>query len=318
VDINKLLNLDGQQVIVGFVERTRPMEMMSYAEAVLLRAHSLNPLNKDHFANLGRLNSYWYSWSYDPGRLSAALQWYERVTPIAPRDVTLLNERAGVTISAGDYYAANGNQEQARQFYEQAAELLRYSQQLDPRYADTYVRQGDLARLQHNDLEAAVAAYAKAIELSGTLVAGSIERIADGLAERPDLLIQLRDAYARHAAKQEERLAAAEAGRTPGADVEALRQQVALLHSATGLLAVRAGDMRGSVEPYRRAAELQPAQTNYRRNYAIVLSDTLRYDEALAEARLALEALRAQPGAEEEIAVTRRLIELIEQARTGG
>lgn len=318
IDINHLLNLNGQQAVVGFVERTSPMEMMSYAEAVLLRAHSLNPLNKDHFANLGRLNSYWYSWSYDPGRLSAALQWYERVTPIAPRDVTLLNERAGVTISAGDYYAANGNGEQARQFYEQAAELLRYSEQLDPRYADTYVRQGDLARLQHNDPEAAVAAYVKAIELSGTLVAGSIERIADGLAGRPDLLIQLRDAYARSAAKQEERLAAAQAGKAPGADVETLRRQVAVLYSATGLLSVRGGDMRGSVEPYRRAAELQPAQTNYRRNYAIVLSDTLRYDEALAEARQALEALRAQSGAEEEIAVTRRLIELIEQARAGG
>jgi len=318
VDLRTLLNLDGQTALVGFVERTSPMEMMSYAEAALLRAHTLNPLNKDHFANLGRLNSFWYAWSSDPGRLSAALQWYERVTPIAPRDVTLLNERAGVTISVGDYYAANGNREQARQFYEQAAELLRYSEQLDPRYADTYVRQGDLARLQHNDPDAAAAAYVKAIEVSGTLVAGSIERIADGLAGRRDLLIHLRDAYARSAAKQEERLAAAEARRAPEADIEALRRQVALLHSATGLLSVRAGDMRGSVEPYRRAAELQPAQTSYRRNYAIVLSDTLRYDEALAEARRALEALRAQPGAEEEIAVTRRLIELIEQARTRG
>ncbi|MDW8388787.1 MAG: O-antigen ligase family protein [Oscillochloridaceae bacterium] len=318
VDINDLLALNGQEAVVGFVERTSPMAMMSYAEAALLRAHTLNPLNKDHFANLGRLNSYWYSWSADPSRLNAALQWYERVTPIAPRDVTLLNERAGVTISVGDYYAANGDAAQARQFYEQAAELLRYSERLDPRYADTYLRQGDLARLQHNDPEAAVAAYVKAIELSGTLVAGSIERIADGLAGRPELLRQLRDAYARHAARQEERLAAAEAGRSPGTDIEALRRQVALLYSATGLLAVRAGDIRGALEPYRRAAELQPGQTSYRRNYAIVLSDTLRYDEALAEARRALETLRVQPGAEEEIAVTRRLIELIEQARAGG
>jgi len=318
VDLNDLLGLEGQAAIVEFVQRTSPAAMMGYAEATLLRAHDLNPLNKDHFANLGRLNSYWYSWSYDPRRLSAALEWYERVTPIAPRDVTLLNERAGVTISVGDYYAANGNREQARQFYEQATELLRYSEQLDPRYADTYLRQGDLARLQHNDPEAAAAAYVKAIELSGILVASSIERIADGLADRPDLLIQLRDAYARQAAQQEERLSAAEAGRSPGADVEELRRRVALLHSATGLLAVRAGDMRGSVEPYRRAAELQPGQTNYRRNYAIVLSDTLRYDEALAEAQRALEALRGQPGAEEEVAVTRRLIQMIEQARSGG
>ncbi len=318
VDLNDLLGLEGQAAIVEFVQRTSPAAMMGYAEATLLRAHDLNPLNKDHFANLGRLNSYWYSWSYDPRRLSAALEWYERVTPIAPRDVTLLNERAGVTISVGDYYAANGNREQARQFYEQATELLRYSEQLDPRYADTYLRQGDLARLQYNDPEAAAAAYVKAIELSGILVASSIERIADGLADRPDLLIQLRDAYARQAAQQEERLSAAEAGRSPGADVEELRRRVALLHSATGLLAVRAGDMRGSVEPYRRAAELQPGQTNYRRNYAIVLSDTLRYDEALAEAQRALEALRGQPGAEEEVAVTRRLIQMIEQARSGG
>ncbi len=317
VAVDDLLRLRDREAIVGFVRRTTPMAVMSYAEAVLLHAHSLNPRNKDHYANLGRLNTYWYSWSGDPARLRTALDWYERVTPIAPQDVTLLNERAGVTVQMGDYYAAHGDPAQARQFYDQARDVLQHSATLDPRYADTYLRLGDLTRVQDGDPDAAVANYVQAIERSGALVANSIERIADGLADRPDLIVQLRDAYERHAATQEQRLAAAEARRAPEADLAALRQQVALLHSVVGLLSVRAGNVGAALEPYRRAVELEPTRANYSRNYAIVLSDTRQYDAALAEARRSISVLRGQPGAEAELATTQQLIALIEEARQG-
>lgn len=313
--VEDLLRLRDRAAISGFVQRSSPMEMMSYAEAVLLRAHQLNPRNKDHFANLGRLNSYWYTWNADLNRLHTALQWYERVTPVAPQDVTLLNERAGVMVMIGDYLAANGDAVQARQLYEQATELLRHSERLDPRYADTYVRLGDLERQQYNNPEAAVAAYVKAIERDGAKVATVIERIADSLAGRPDLIGQLRDAYARQAAAQEERLAAVEARRGTEQELATLRQRAALLHSVTGLLAVRAGDVQGSLKPYRRAVELEPMQANYSRNYAIVLSDTHQYAEALAETRRVLSVLEGRPGAEEEIAAARRLMAAIEQAQ---
>lgn len=317
VSVDDLLRLRDREAIIGFVQRTTPMEVMSYAEAVLLHAHNLNPRNKDHYANLGRLNTYWYSWSGDPTRLHTALDWYEQVTPIAPQDVTLLNERAGVTVQMGDYDAAHGDPAQARQRYEQARDLLQHSATLDPRYADTYLRLGDLTWVQDGDPDAAVANYVQAIERSGALVANAIERIADGLADRPDLLVQLRDAYVRHAAAQEQRLAAAEARRAPETDIAALRQQVALLHSVVGLLSVRAGNVGAALEPYRRAAELEPGRANYSRNYAIVLSDTRQYDAALAEARRSISVLRGQPGAEAELATTQQLIALIEAAQQG-
>jgi len=76
-------------------------------------------------------------------------------------------------------------------------------------------------------------------------------------------------------------------------------------------LAVRAGDVAGALPPYQRAVELQPARPDYSRNYAIVLSDTRRYDEAIAEARRALGLTQDQQA----VADAQQLIQLIEAAR---
>jgi tetratricopeptide (TPR) repeat protein len=309
-DLSTLLRLRDAQAIASFVQGSSPLELMSYAEAVLLRAHDLNPRNKDHYANLGRLNNFWYAWTQDPTRLQASIDWYEQVTPIAPQDVTLLNERAGVVIQLGDYTAANGDAAQAASHYEQARELLLRSSELDPRYADTPLRLGDLRRVADSDLDAAADEYVRAIGISGSLVANSIERIAATLAERPDLILKLRDAYAAEAAEQEERIVTLEQqGR--GADAENLRTQAALYHTVAGLLAVQGGEAASSVDAYRRASELQPSRPDYSYNYAIILSDTLRYDEALAEARRGI-AATSDPQA---IADAQELIQIIERAR---
>lgn len=312
--VEDLLRLNDAEALVGFVQTTPPMAMMSYAEAVLLRAHDLNPRNKDHFANLGRLNSYWYSWTSDPERLRASLDWYERVTPIAPQDVTLLNERAGVLMQLGDYGAINGDEALAQSYYGQAGELLRHSAELDPRYADTFMRLGDLALAQGEGPEAAVEQYVRAIEQSGATVAGAIERIADDLGERRDLIGRLRDAYAAHTAVQEQLLAERE--RNPdGLNVGVLRERVALLHTVTGLLAVRAGDAAGALGPYKAAVQVAPTNSTYSRNYAIVLSDTMRHDEAIAETRRLIGALQSRPGSQQAIAEAEGLIAIFEQAR---
>lgn len=310
-DLNTLLRLQDTQQIAAFVQNSSPLELMSYAEAVLTRAHELNPRNKDHYANLGRLNNFWYSWTADPARLQLASDWYERVTPIAPQDVTLLNERAGVIIQLGDYAAANGDAAKAASYYEQARELLLRSAELDPRYADTPLRLGDLLRVADKDLDAATEEYVRAIGISGVTVSNSIERIAASLAERPDLILKLRDAYAAEAAEQEERLAALEQRNDGATDVESLRAQVALLHTVVGLLAVQGGEAASSVEAYRRATELQPNRPDYSYNYAIILSDTQRYDEALAEARRGM-AVTSDPQA---ISDAQELIRIIEAAR---
>jgi tetratricopeptide (TPR) repeat protein len=311
-DVGDLLRLGDQDAIVSFVQQTPPQALMGYAEAVLLRAHDLNPRNKDHYANLGRLNSFWYAWTEDPARLRTSLDWYERVTPIAPQDVTLLNERAGVVQQLGDYAARQGDQAAAKGYYDQARELLDRSKALDPRYSDTYQRLGDLIRSADGDLDAATDSYVEAIRLSGVAVANSIERISEGLAGRPDLILRLRDAYVAHTGEQERRLATMQANGSPAEDVAQVQANVALLHSVTGLLAVRGGDVAGSLEPYRRAAELQPTRPDYSRNYSIVLSDTRRYDEALAEARRGLQLQQGDPQAAAE---AQQLVTLIEQAR---
>ncbi len=309
--VEDLLRLNDGSALVGFVQTSSPNEIMSYAEAVLLRAHDLNPRNKDHYANLGRLNSFWWRWSNDPERLRTSAEWYEQVTPIAPQDVTLLNERAGVLVELGNYMAGAGDTAQAESYYGQARELLTRSAQLDPNYPDTQVRLGDLARLSGGDLDAAAEAYVRAIGQAPAAVAGSIEAIANALATRPDLILKLRAAYDEAAAREEAALAASPLA---DAELEPARAQLALLHTIAGLLAVRGGDVPSSLEPYRRAAELQPANPTYSRNYSIVLSDTVRHDEAIAETRRIIERLRGQPNSQQAISEAEGLITIFEQA----
>ncbi|NTU85554.1 MAG: hypothetical protein HGA45_40405, partial [Chloroflexales bacterium] len=317
VQVEDLLNLRDQTALVSFVQAHTPNQIMSYAEAVLLRAHDLNPLNKDHFANLGRLNSYWYRWSNDPERLRTALDWYEQVTRIAPQDVTLLNEQTGVLVDLGDYTASNGDQAQAASYYERARALLEHSVALDPNYADTYGRLGDLARLADKDLDAATGFYVQAIERDGLALTNSIESVANDLAGRKDLLLKLRDSYTAAAATQEARLAAAEQAPSVAADPATIGGQVAILQTITGLLAVRGGDVASSLEPYRRAAELQPLNPTYSRNYSIILSDTVRHAEAIAETERLITMLRGQPGSEQTITEAEQLIALFKRAQGG-
>lgn len=314
IELRALLNLDGPEALVGFVQRTPPMELMSYAEAVLLKAHDLNPLNKDHFANLGRLNSYWYNWTGDPRHLETALDWYAQVNALAPQDVTLLNERVGVLMQLGDYFQATGDATKAADSYRQADELLQRSLSLDPRFADTYIRYGDLIRVRDGNLDAATDQYVKAIEVGVSLVTSAIERIAGSLGERPDLIGRLHAAYTAQADLSEQTLANYEARPDLGVDLAALRSSAALLHTIEGLLAVRSGDIEGSLAPYQRATELLPDNPNYSRNYTIVLSDTRRYDAALAEVNRLITVLRAQSRASE-AAQAEQLIPIIEGAR---
>jgi len=313
-DVDALLRLEGPDQIVGFVQRTPPNALMSYAQAVLLRAHDLNPLNKDHYANLGRLNSFWYSWTQDTSRLETAADWYARVEPIAPQDVTLINERAGVLVQLGDAFAAGGSQAEADARYAEARRLLDHSAELDPRYGDTFLRIGNLQRTTDGDLDAATQSYLRAIELAAPATAGSVEAFADAMAARPDLLRTLRDAYAAAAERAEAAITTASGQPERAGDLPVLRERAALLHSVVGLLAVRAGELPAAVEPYRRAAELLPANENYSRNYTIVLSDTRQYDAAIAEVNRLAGALRAA-GQSSQADQAAALIPIIEQAR---
>ncbi len=297
-----LLQLDNDDKLVSFIQRTTSLGMLSYAEVVLQRAYELNPHNKDHLANLGRLNSYWYNLSSDPQRLQQALEWYDRVVRLAPNDVTLLNERAGAMIDLGRDYQAHGEASQAELWYTQAEELLTHSAQLDPRYADTAMRLGDLAQLR-GDRETAADFYERGIELSPVMASQNVDRLAERLDYEPALLTRLHTAFFAAAQQYDTRL-------DLNPDDATLRSQTARLYAVAGLFAAYAGTSETALAPYQRAVALQPTSVEYSQNYTLILSDTQRYQEALAEANRMLIVMQSS-GRSTEITNIEQLIEAI-------
>lgn len=293
--IDELLRLQDAAQIQDFVQRKTPIEMLSYAQAVLQRARELNPLNKDHYANLGRLNNFWYSWTQDPTRLQESLSWYEKVNEIAPQDVTLINERASITSLRGSYAQSVGNAEEAQQYYAEAERLLQHSKALDPRYVDTDARLGDLMRIQDRFAEA-TDLYVSVVQRRPHQLDDSVERIIADMRDQPELLRKLRDAY----------------------NEQATQRNDALLYAISGLISIRVGDTEQAVQEYTQAVQIQPQSIEYRRNYTIVLSDTQRYDQALSEARNTLALAQGQAGREAEIAQLQALISFLEQKAAGG
>jgi tetratricopeptide (TPR) repeat protein/O-antigen ligase len=104
-------------------------------EAVLLRARDLNPLNTDHYANLGRLYLYWAdaSGGKDPSKTDFAVENFETATRRSPGNAQLWDE-------LGVAYARDGQ-------FAKAMETLRFSQEeVDPIYARTPFLKGQLVQ----------------------------------------------------------------------------------------------------------------------------------------------------------------------------
>lgn len=312
--LDALLRLDGIEAVTGFVQRSSPLSLLAYAEAALQHAHQLSPLNKDHYANLGRINLFWYSWTNDVQRLYTALKWYERVAKIAPQDVALMNERAGVLIQLAEYATISGDTAQAGAFFQQADELLQTSAQLDPRFGDTSLRRGDLIRVRSGDLDTATTFYLRAIEQAPQQMVENLDRIARALNSRSDLLNQLRSAFAVQATRAEQVLAEAREKPERAFELPTLETQAANLYAAVARLAVQTNDLAGAVKPYARAVSIQPANAALSEQYTLVLSETLQYDAALTEARRLLAVLQSN-GRTGEMARIEQLIALIEQVR---
>ncbi len=293
VQINDLLRLQDIQQVATFVQSRNPIELLQYAEAVLEHARNLNELNKDHYANLGRLNNFWYNWTQDPTRLQNAADWFKRATEIAPQDVTLLNEYASVTALLGKVAETQGDTATAQDYYEQAEAMLQHSRALDEGFADTDARLADVYRLR-GDITRATDLYVETIQQNPHGLDASIDRIIASLREHPEALRRLRDAYMAHAGND------------------------ALLLNIAGLLSVRANDMQQALDAYAQAVALQPGNLEYRRNYTIILSNTQQYAQALNEAQTTLELARARNASESEVALLQNLIAFLQQQAAGG
>ena len=109
-------------------------DLLRAAETVLLEAQTVNPLNTDHTANLGRLYRTWSDLSADPAEREEMLQksiaQYNLAVTLSPNAAHLWNEK-------GNAHLAEGDQDAAEAAY-------RHSLEIDPLFEQTYLLLADL------------------------------------------------------------------------------------------------------------------------------------------------------------------------------
>ncbi|MBC8075567.1 MAG: hypothetical protein H7Y32_05780, partial [Chloroflexales bacterium] len=296
--VDELLRLGDIDDVSQFITSKSPLALMSYAEAVLARARDLNPLNKDHYANLARLNSFWYTWTGDPARINQAVKRYEEATSVAPNDVAIANERASAVALLGTYTEKQGDAAGAKAYYAQAEQILDRSKAVDPRFNDTAGRLAEVYRLQGKLVEA-TPLYTATLAVSPHQFDQNIEAIATSYKAQPELLRQIQQAYI-----------VAAAARPTDANLQAI----------AGIMSVRAGDLEGAVKVYAAAVAAAPGRLDFVRNYTLVLSDTRRYPEALAQAQQGLNTVQQQgeQADQQELATFQFLVGLLQQKAAGG
>jgi tetratricopeptide (TPR) repeat protein len=283
VTFTDVLALADEAAVNDFVLTVPPAGLLAAAESVLQHAADLSPLNKDHRANLARVSTISFVWTNDPAQLVRAAERYRAVVALAPNDVALRNEYAGIILQQAQIAQQAGDAAAAESLFAEALALLNQSQLLDERYGDTYQRRGDLLRVRDGDPTEAVADYARAIALAPDAMAAAADRLLQIYAGQPQAIVQLRDAYS----------AAATAAATAYADA-AGRQDLAFdrprrAAAATQLLVARgrfeyeAQASDAAIAAFAEAVSLSPDDVTASRWYATVLSSTLRYDQALSE-----------------------------------
>lgn len=143
-------------------------DTLTAAEAVLLRARALNPLNTDHSANLARLYRRWADlYASDPAvrqaKLAQSDQQYQIATTLSPNNAVLWNEWATVLAAEADTARQAGDTAKADQLLQEAQARLDHSFQLDQEFEQTYLIKAQLARSQGQNDEAR-SIYQQALE----------------------------------------------------------------------------------------------------------------------------------------------------------
>ncbi len=255
------------------------------AQAALIGAQRLNPLNTDHSANLARLNR---SWAFtgalgpndsptssrlreilttqpdkaDRARLDQSLNYYRQATSLSPQNAQLWNELATVQLVTDDLAAARASVER--------------SLTLDQRFTATYLLKGDVLDAA-GDKQGALDAYRQAAALapkdlsvlSAVGVFSAQTGDLQGALDAFNHIVDVSNAAVKSAQTQLDRLdqEAAQAGGYSG-----------LLPSA----ASRRDALQSQIASY--GAQLHLAY----RNLALVLRDAGRVSEALTAAQQAL------------------------------
>jgi tetratricopeptide (TPR) repeat protein len=273
-------------------------QLMQYADIILARAQQLNPGNKDHPANVGRLHSAWArrAVATDAQRAAQyelAAQGFAEAHRIAPNDAAILNELATTQAVLGNVAEAEAN--------------FQRSLRLDERYPDTHVRLGEVYRLNGRLAEAAQQ-YAEAVQINrGALDSDGrqLDAVIASFRSDPVALETLRAAYEEQAARYGEQIADAQAaGRDLPRNTRFLGQ-LARVRAATG-------DVEGMRTAFDQAITLDPSNVPIRRQYTVALSDTLQFDAALQQAEQGLQQAQQQQLTNE----TTTLQRLIDTLRT--
>lgn len=244
----------------SFLLQRSPLELIRYAEATLSKAHTINPRNKDHFANMARLYVFWYTrMEQNPEILQSALSWFRQGMAVAPQDVTIINEYVEALLTYADSLQ-NSDPARAASTINEAEQLLNRSQTLDTRYSDTTLRQANMLRAK-GDYAGAVDIYTTIVMKSPRALDSQITTLIEQLRSQPELLVKLRDAYN-----------------------STMSNQDPLTISIIGLISSRLNDHPNAVKAFQRLAELQPDSLEAQQNYTIVLSDAQQYTEATIQA----------------------------------
>lgn len=213
---------------------------------------------------------------------------------------------------------------------EKALEELNKATSLRPDYADVFLAEGFIRKLQHNN-SAAIAAFKRAAALSphdfeaqselGTAylrvgdAAQAVVHLRQATKLKPDdrsTLYQLCWALQRAGRPDE----ASGCGQELSAKTKTWLANAANELSATqannaGVELEKAGNVAAALEKYRAAVRLDPTQTVFRRNVALALCRLGRWDEGVAELQ---EVLKENP---DDAEATKALYIAQENARAG-
>jgi tetratricopeptide (TPR) repeat protein len=290
---NALLPADLSHVptrdLLGLAERgalsgTRE-DLMRAAQAALVAAQRLNPMNTDHSANLARLSRAWAfadalgpydnptdarlreilaepNNKVDTARLDQALAYYQQATALSPQNAQLWNELATVQFIRNDLAGAQAS--------------IDRSLALDRRFAPTYLLLGDV-RDAAGDAQGALAAFRQAgklapNDLSTVSAVGVFSAETGDLQGAADAFAQIiRTAKAAMDSTQG-RLAALERFATQSGGYDRLQSSAAAQRDA----------LKHRISSYDSQLHLAY------RNLALVLRDAGRPAEALSAAQKAL------------------------------
>lgn len=275
-------------------------DLLRAAEAVLLEAQRVNPLNTDHTANLARLYRSWADLSEDPAarqeRLEQSVAMYDIAVRLSPNAAHLWNERGNALMAAG-------RAEEALASFEHSLSLDPLFDQTHLLLADYFERMGQTDRLLETlrkgvqIFEEAQRPQSAAQMLSYLGVAearqGNLEAAAEANRRLLELLPGNVQALRNLAilARDQGNLEQAMAYTRQGLASAAALEDVIGLHQLAAELYQRQGNVEGVIAEMEAIRRLAPNDLNTLRTLGSLYATTNNQEKALevAQALIALD-----------------------------